>query len=154
MTKTSTDRTDRIERTILLRVPRARAWKALTDPAEFGAWFGAKLEGRFAPGERVSGHITSPGHEDTPMELMIERVEPEQLLALRWHAYEVDPEDHASAPTTLVEFRLEDVADGTQLTIVESGFDALPPGRRDEAYRSNSEGWSIQVENVRRHVDG
>jgi uncharacterized protein YndB with AHSA1/START domain len=30
--------TDRIEKTILLRAPRSRVWRALTDAWEFGAW--------------------------------------------------------------------------------------------------------------------
>ena len=30
-----------------LRAPRARVWRALTDAAEFGTWFGVKLEGSF-----------------------------------------------------------------------------------------------------------
>src|SRR5439155_4288704 len=38
-----TGETDRIEKTILLRAPRARVWRALTEAAEFGSWFGVKL---------------------------------------------------------------------------------------------------------------
>jgi len=37
---------------------------------------------------------------------------------------------------------------------VESGFDKLPPARRAEAFRMNSEGWTTQMENIRRHVGG
>ncbi|MEP6471794.1 MAG: vanillate O-demethylase oxidoreductase VanB, partial [Acidobacteriota bacterium] len=47
--------TDRIEKSILLRAPRSRVWRAIATPEEFGAWFGVKLEGAFAPGARVSG---------------------------------------------------------------------------------------------------
>jgi len=53
-----------------------------------------------------------------------------------------------------VEFRLEPTATGTRLTVVESGFDALPSHRRDEAWRMNDRGWSIQVQNIQAHVDG
>ena len=31
--------TDRIEKEILLRAPRSRVWRALTNASEFGAWF-------------------------------------------------------------------------------------------------------------------
>jgi len=54
----SLSETDRIERQILLRVPRSRVWRALTDPVEFGTWFGVKVGGTFAPGARVRGQIT------------------------------------------------------------------------------------------------
>jgi uncharacterized protein YndB with AHSA1/START domain len=47
--------TDRIEKEIVLRAPRARVWRALTDAAEFGTWFGVKMEGAFAPKTRVRG---------------------------------------------------------------------------------------------------
>jgi uncharacterized protein YndB with AHSA1/START domain len=53
--------TDRIEKKVLLRTPRARVWRALTDAEEFGAWFRVKLEGAFAPGARVKGPSPIPG---------------------------------------------------------------------------------------------
>jgi hypothetical protein len=62
--------------------------------------------------------------------------------------------DYASEPTTLVELRLEEVPGGTELIVVESGFDAIPAARRAEAYRMNEGGWAAQMENVRRHVEG
>src|SRR3954467_5476954 len=49
--------TDRIEKKILLRAPLARIWRALADSAEFGAWFGMKVDGPFRPGGVVHGSI-------------------------------------------------------------------------------------------------
>jgi uncharacterized protein YndB with AHSA1/START domain len=60
--------------------------------------------------------------------------------------------DYASEPTTLVEFRLADVADGTQLTVVESGFDRIPPERRAIAFRMNEQGWAEQLTHIARYV--
>jgi uncharacterized protein YndB with AHSA1/START domain len=146
---------DRIEKQIRLRAPRARVWRALTDPEEFGAWFGVRLAGagRFAPGKRFSGPIAHQGYEHLTWEVTIERMEPERLLAWRWHPYAVDPSvDYSNEPTTLVVFELEEVPDGTLLTVVESGFDAIPASRRDEAYRRNGDGWAWQVESIARHL--
>src|SRR5207253_579129 len=53
--------TDRIEKEIVLRAPQSRVWRALATAEEFGAWFGMKLEGDFAPGGRVHGQITHSG---------------------------------------------------------------------------------------------
>jgi hypothetical protein len=53
---------------------------------------------------------------------------------------------------TLVEFRLEEVDGGTLLKVVESGFDRLPPDRRDEAFRMNDGGWTHQMLSIERHV--
>ena len=146
--------TDRIEKNVVLKAPRSRVWRALADPQEFGAWFGVRLEGKkFEPGVRVQGQITVPGYEHVLMDIIVERVDPEHLFSYRWHPYAVEPGvDYSSEATTLVEFRLEEVAGGTELTVVESGFDRIPLARRAEAFRMNDEGWAEQIKNIERHV--
>ncbi len=145
--------TDRVEKTVTLRAPRSRVWRAITTPEEFGAWFGVKLEGQFSEGATVRGNITYPGYEHLTMEIAVERLEPERYFAYRWHPYAIDPAvDYSSEPTTLVEFRLEEAGGGTVLTIVESGFDRIPLARRAEAFRKNGEGWAQQAGNIERHV--
>jgi uncharacterized protein YndB with AHSA1/START domain len=145
--------TDRIEKSVFLRAPRSRVWRAIATPEEFGAWFGVQLEGAFTPGARVTGRITVRGYENLPMEITIERVEPESLFSYRWHPYAIDPKvDYSGEPTTLVEFRLEEAAGGTQLTVTESGFDRIPASRRAEAFRMNDQGWAGQLKNIERHV--
>ncbi len=147
--------TDRIEKQILLRAPRTRVWQAISDAKEFGTWFLVAFESPFREGATVRGRITNPGYEHVPMEITIERMDAGRLLSYRWRPYAIDPAvDYSAEPMTLVEFRLEDADGGTLLTIVESGFDAIPIGRRAEAYRMNDRGWTAQTENIRRHVDG
>ena len=147
--------TDRIEKQIVLRAPRSRVWRALTSSGEFGDWFGARLEGTFAPGARVTGQITIKGYEHVPMELHIDRVEPEHTFSYRWHPYAVEPKtDYSEEPMTLVEFQLQDVPDGTRLTVVESGFDRIPIERRATAYRMNDGGWKGQLTNIERYLAG
>ena|SRR5436190_4566099 len=151
----STPTSDRIEKEVLLRVPRARAWKALTDAAEFGSWFGVKLEGPFVAGKTLRGKITNKSYEHITLEMVVEKLVPQELFSYRWHPYAVDPKiDYSKEPSTLVEFRLADAPGGTKLTVVESGFDKIPAARRDEAFRMNSGGWAKQIENVQRHVEG
>ncbi len=148
-----TSATDRIEKTAVLKAPRARVWRGLTDAQEFGTWFRAIFTGSFAEGAVLRARITYPGYEHLTMEIRIVKMEPERYFAFRWHPNEVDlTKDYSGEPTTLVEFTLEDVPEGTKLTVVESGFDALPPGRRDEAFRSNETGWIEQMQNIARHV--
>ena len=145
--------TDRIEKEIVLRAPRSRVWRALTDAEEFGAWFGMKLEGTFAPGARAHGQIALPGHGIVIVEIAIERMDPESRMSYRWHPYAVESDvDYSSEPTTLVEFQLEEVGEGTRLTVVESGFDRIPAARHAEALRMNDAGWAEQLENIARYV--
>jgi uncharacterized protein YndB with AHSA1/START domain len=146
--------TDRIEREILLKAPVSRVWRALSNAEEFGDWFGVALKGKtFAAGHRVQGHITYPGYEHIVFDVQIERMEPERFLSWRWHPYAVDPSvDYSKEPTTLVEFELKEVEGGTLLTVVESGFDKIPPSRRLEAFRMDSSGWDEQLRNIEKHV--
>jgi uncharacterized protein YndB with AHSA1/START domain len=153
---TKTDKqqtTDRIERRYELRTPRARVWRALTDASEFSAWFGIKLEGAFAAGATIQGRISMPGDEHMTLEFQVERIEPERYFSYRWHPYPNDPTvDYSAEPTTLVEFHLEDIASGTAVTIVESGFDRIPLARRAEAFRMHDQGWTSQAQALARYV--
>src|ERR1700675_159612 len=146
--------TDCIERKIVLKAPRSRFWRAVSDPQEFGAWFGVSLQGKsMVAGQPLRGHVTHPGYEHVAFEAWIERVEPERLLSWRWHPYAVEPSvDYSSEPTTLVVFELQDVAGGTSLTVVESSFDRVPRARRVTAFRMNSGGWDQQMLNIEKHV--
>src|SRR6185503_13647860 len=104
--------TDRIEKQIILKAPRSRVWRALTDSQEFGTWFRVKLDSPFAAGRPVSGQVTYPGYEHVRFSVEVERMEPETLFSFRWHPYAVDPKkDYSKEPTTLVEFRLEEVGE-------------------------------------------
>lgn len=145
---------DRIEREIVVRAPRAKVWRALSNADEFGKWFGVAFKNvTFAPGATVQGQIKIPGYEHVVFSIQIERMEPEKLLSWRWHPYAVDQAiDYSQEEPTLVVFELEDVAEGTLLKVVESGFDKLPPHRRLEAFRMNSGGWTAQMENIQKHV--
>ncbi|SIT39358.1 Activator of Hsp90 ATPase 1 family protein [Paraburkholderia ribeironis] len=146
--------TDRIEKQILLKAPRSRVWRALANAEEFGQWFGVNLTGKqFVAGQSVQGNITYPGYEYLVMDVLVERVAPEHHLSWRWHPAAVDTSiDYSLEPTTLVVFELTEVEGGTLLRVVESGFDQLPPARRDEAFRMNDGGWGQQMTNLEQHV--
>ena len=155
-TKTAPSSTDRIEKHITLKAPRSRVWRAIADPQEFGQWFHMKLNGKFTPGTTVLGQLTEPGYEHVTVEMKVEEVKPETHLSYRWHPGAIDTKvDYSAEPMTLVEFHLADAkgADGgTALTIIESGFDALPADRRAEAYRMDEGGWNGQLRNIEKHV--
>jgi uncharacterized protein YndB with AHSA1/START domain len=145
---------DRIEKTIDINAPIERVWRALTDAAEFGEWFGCKLDGPFRPGEAARGHVTYPGYEHLKWEAWVVRMDEPRLFSFTWHPYAIDPDtDYSGETPTTVEFHLEATASGTRLKVVESGFDALPAHRRDEAWRMNDGGWSQQMGNIKSHVE-
>jgi uncharacterized protein YndB with AHSA1/START domain len=144
---------DRIQREIFLRAPVARVWQALATPREFGTWFGVDLDGEFTPGARLTGRVTHPGYQHLTWDVTIERVEAPRTLAWRWHPHAIDASaDYSGEAMTLVEFELEGVEGGTQLRVTESGFDRLPPERRDVAYRGNADGWTTQLQAIQAYV--
>lgn len=150
MSKSSTDR---IEKRIELNAPVARVWRALTDYKEFGTWFRVDLEAPFVAGQSTRGRLRFPGYEHVVMEVEVQKVEPQRLFSFHWHPYAVEPGvDYSSEPPTLVEFRLEPVGNGSVLHVSESGFDAIPAARRDEAYRMNDGGWTEQMTSIEAYV--
>jgi uncharacterized protein YndB with AHSA1/START domain len=156
--------TDRIEKQVLLRAPLDRVWRAISDSEEFGRWFGVRFDGPFVAGRSVAATITPTTVDDEVAELQrphagakatwqIVAVEAQRRFAYRWHPYAVEPGvNYDREPTTLVEFTLSETPDGVLLTIVESGFDAIPEARRYTAFEANSGGWAKQVELVRKYL--
>lgn len=153
---------DKIEKTATLKAPLAKVWKAISDSTAFGAWFGMALEGPFVEGQTVLGAIAKTQVDDEiakhqapyvgmRCELRVERIIPLELFAFRWHPG-ADPEAGPEAPMTLVTFELEEVAEGTRLTITESGFDALPLERRAKAFTENEGGWEAQLALVAKYL--
>ena len=167
--------TDRIEKRITLRAPVSRVWRAISDSKEFGRWFGFTLEGPFVAGQAIRGTFDMKLDEGELIDAqkragiapsgiklpqgkflfgIVDRIEPETMFSYRWIPYGIDAEaDLENEPMTLVEFRLESVAEGTALTVVESGFDRVPAHRRARAFFMNQGGWAAQVENLRKYLD-
>jgi uncharacterized protein YndB with AHSA1/START domain len=144
-----------INKTIDLKAPIERVWKALSDHEEFGAWFRVRLDGPFVVGQTTTGTITHPGCEHMLWFSKVERMDAPHLLVFHWpHAEDpASAEDARTAPTTRVEFRLEEIPTGTRLTVTESGFEALPEDRRATVMRQNDGGWQEQMTNVKNHVE-
>jgi uncharacterized protein YndB with AHSA1/START domain len=156
--------TDRIHKKVLLRAPRERVWRAVSDAKEFGSWFGVEFDGAFAPGAPVKGRIVptkvdaevakmQEPHRGMAFDFTVERIEPMRLFSFRWHPFAIDPGvDCSKEPTTLVVFELEEVPGGTMLTIIESGFDRIPLARRAKAFAANEQGWEHQTKLIAKYL--
>ena len=156
--------TDRIEKKVLLRAPRERVWRAISDSREFGSWFGVKFDGPFAVGATITGKITPTAvdpevaerqkpHEGMAIQFAVDRIEPMRLLSFRWHPHAVDRAiDYSGEAATLVVFELAEVSGGTMLTVTESGFDRIPIERRAKAFASNESGWAAQMTLIQKYL--
>jgi uncharacterized protein YndB with AHSA1/START domain len=156
--------TDRIVKRVFLRAPQERVWRAISEARQFGAWFGLQFDGEFAAGKPISGVIvptkadpevakTQEKYSGMKVGFIVDRIEPMRLFSFRWHPFGIDPNyDYSKEPTTLVEFTLEPKDGGTQLTIVESGFDAIPIERRSDAFEADDEGWEAQAKMIAKYL--
>ena len=144
----------RVERKILLRAPRERVWRALTDIAEFSKWFGVESAGVFAPGARVEMTSTNEDCKGVVFYVVVERMDPPHTFSWRWHPGMPEPGiDYSQEPTTLVVFQLAEVAGGTELTVVESGFDRISLARRARVFAENDKGWEFQLASIGSFLD-
>jgi uncharacterized protein YndB with AHSA1/START domain len=156
--------TDRIEKKIVLHVPRQRVWEAISRSEQFGSWFGVAFDGPFEEGKRITGRIVPTSadaeiaklqkpHEGLAFEWFVERIEPARIFSFRWHPHAIDPKvDYSKEPTTLIVFELEEVPGGTLLTISESGFDQIPLERRAKAFTGNEGGWEMQTQLIKNYL--
>jgi uncharacterized protein YndB with AHSA1/START domain len=155
---------DRIEKVILLRAPLRRVWRAVSDAKEFGKWFGVEFEGPFVAGQAMKGKIVptkvdpvvaklQEPLEGTPFDWTVEKIEPESLISFRWHPFAIEKgHDYSREPTTSVVFSLKEVEGGTQLTLTESGFKAIPLERRAKAFAANQGGWEHQAKLIEKYL--
>ena len=139
-------RQDQVERTIVVKATREQVYAALTDPAQLTKWWAAGIEGGLRPGDKPLLDFGEYGK----CRFAIVAATPHSYFAYRWAQGVASPEqslaDPLSLPTTLVEFRIEEVPGGTRVTVRESGLASLPPENYDRATPDGvSEGWGILV---------
>lgn len=61
--------------------------------------------------------------------------------------------DLLKQPWLTMEYHLKEVSGGTELTLIESGFDQLDPSIQVEAREGNEGGWDFQLENIRKYLE-
>jgi uncharacterized protein YndB with AHSA1/START domain len=101
---------ERVEREVLLPAGADDVWEALTDAELLREWFGGDVNIAVRPGgpARFAG-------DDGVRHGLVEEVDPGRRLAFRWWRAEESP-----GQATRVELDLEELDDGTRLTVTES----------------------------------
>ncbi len=136
---------DRIEKVITVPVPRERVWLALTTPDQLSIWFADKVDIDLRPG----GAALFDWGEENYTPAVVEAVEPPHRLAFRWRSHKSEQSQTVETlPGTLVEFILDEVEEGTRLTLVESGFSALPEEIRAPSLSDNNARWDEELEDL------
>ncbi|MCZ6739357.1 MAG: SRPBCC domain-containing protein [Actinobacteria bacterium] len=135
-------RVDEIRRELVVEAPIEQVWEALTTPEHLSKWFGDSAEIDLRPAGRARFGWSEFNDSS---EAIVEVVGRPFRFSFRWEALPDTPVEQAS---TLVEFSLESVGEGTRLTLVESGFAALPEDAYDHRFRENSSGWTAELKDL------
>jgi len=128
-----------IEQSVITSAPRKRVWRAITKPANLSKWL-APLSVQFD--NLAVGEVVTFTYEGGSNKGSIAIVEPIERFAFRWKAhpqYEIQ---------TLVSFSLKELDEGTQITITETGFEALPTEARQARIDLNTRGWQQVLKSI------
>ena len=133
----------RIDRTIEIKAPPERVWRALTNVEELSVWFQVRIEGDLKAGSEVWMTSVHAQHTGQRFAVRVVELTPPRRMVWHWHPGEVDPAiDYSREPQTTVTFTLEPVGTGTRLSVSETGFTEITLARRAKVYDDNSKGWA------------
>lgn len=136
-----------VSRTISIAASIDKVWAAITEPEHLAQWFpnSAVLE---STSVGATGAFTWDDHGTFPVR--IEAVDAPTMIAYRWgndsgNATSIDER------STVFTFTLQSTADGTRLTVVETGFDAFPDPL--SSLESNRGGWNSELDELVAYVE-
>lgn len=139
-----------VRRTVTIAASPEKVWAAITEPKHLVRWFGQRAElPELAVGAR--GMLGFDGYGDFP--LRIEELDPPHTIAYRWSNDNAAPPADADAPdevvferSTVMRFTLEQIPEGTSLTVVETGFATLTDPAA--AMANNRGGWTDEIDEL------
>ena len=138
-----------VRRTIHIAAPMSKVWAAITQPEHLAQWFPerATLE-PLAVG--ASGFFEWSDHGAFPV--IVEAIDEPHSISYRWGNNNASPIALDADHSTVFTFSLVEVADGTQLTVVETGFETLtdPAG----SLEGNRGGWNSELDELVAYLEG
>lgn len=144
---------DAIERSIDIDATAERVWELVSEPG----WYINDGEVRPHRIERAGEDLVVVHDEKHgPFPIRTVALDPPRYAAFRWEAGHGSSDGSTLGPTTLVEFWVVERPGGVTLRVVESGFAAFgdDAAARRVAFDENAEGWSLELEAARRHLEG
>ncbi|SFR35453.1 Uncharacterized conserved protein YndB, AHSA1/START domain [Microbacterium azadirachtae] len=141
----------RVTRSIDIAAPVPKVWRAVTDPELLSRWFGRTV--LLGDGAGAHGTMSFEGYGAIP--IRVEAIDPERSVTYRWNnddALGVLPAQVEDASSTVFTFTLVAQGEGTQLTVVESGFERTSdPIANLESHRR---GWDLELDKLVALIEG
>jgi uncharacterized protein YndB with AHSA1/START domain len=140
-----------VRRTIRIAAPIEKVWRAVTEPEHISRWFGRTVLDGTGPG--AQGTMTFPDYGAVP--IRVEALDAPRMVSYRWgndDALGRLPESVEDDSSTVFTFTLEAVADGTELTVVETGFDRTSDPAGNMA--AHGEGWVSELDKLVALLEG
>lgn len=134
---------DTIERSVTIPAGIEAVWSALTTREGIRSWFGDIVEIDLKPGGEASFGWSEYGET---VHAIVQDVDPPTRFSYRWVAVNTDRVD--TGPSTLVEFTLSTDGSSTEVTVVESGFAALPSDIAEKCLADNTSGWKAEMQDL------
>lgn len=136
-----------VSRTITIAAAPDRVWAAITEPEHIAMWLGqsATLDKAAVGG---TGKWSFDGYGDVPF--VIEEMDPPRSIAYRWGSSkspDVDP-----VVSTAFRFTLTPIDGGTQLHVIEWGFENLPDAQKQLS--EHQEGWGAELDEMVAYLEG
>ncbi len=129
-----------IKREIEIDAPIARVWEHITDPQKIAGWlmpndFEATVGKKFMLDCQQQGKVSCTVKEAIPRQKLV-------------YSFQ----SKVTKVETLVTITLTKEGEGTRLTLIHSGWNALPPGEQDVADNYGG-GWSAGLEKLREQIE-
>ncbi|WP_431806456.1 SRPBCC domain-containing protein [Microbacterium paraoxydans] len=140
-----------VRRTIRIDAPIRAVWQAVTEPEHISRWFGrTALTGT---GVGATGTMAFPDYDVIP--LRVEEFDAPHRITYRWNnddALGTLPDEVDEETSTVFTFTLEERDGGTELTVVESGFERTSDPRAN--LQSHRTGWELELDKLVALVEG
>jgi uncharacterized protein YndB with AHSA1/START domain len=128
-----------IKKEIVIDAPVAKVWEHITDPQKIAGWL---MPNDFEP--NVGKHFVLDCQEQGKVSCVVKELIPQQKLVYSFQSKVTKIE-------TLVTITLAREGKSTRLTLVHSGWDALPPNEQDIADTFDG-GWGSGLEKLREQI--
>ena len=123
----------KIEKHVIINVPAAKVWKALTEPGQLGEWM--MMPTTFEPVVRKEFTFKAENSDkwDGIIYCTVKEIEVNRKLVYTWNPG-IDAE-------TIVTILISEKEGKTNLTLIHTGWENLPAEMRPQLIEGHSKGW-------------